>query len=58
MTRRALPTPFCILQSAGGEQGDPLMPGLFAVGIHQALRAVHPSLQPGEDLFDFVCISG
>ena len=30
------------------------MPGLFAVGIHQALRAAHSSLQPCEDLFAFL----
>ena len=43
-----------VLQSEGGEQGDPLMPGLFAVGIHQALRAAHASFQPGEDLLAFL----
>ena len=42
-----------VLQSEG-EQGDPLMPGLFAVGIHQALRAAHSSFEPGEDLFAFL----
>ena len=43
-----------VLQSGGGEQGDPLMPGLVSVGIHQALRAAHPSFQPGEDLLAFL----
>ena len=49
-----------VLQSEGGEQGDLLMPGLFAFGFHQALRVAHASFQPGEDLFAFLddtCIS-
>ena len=36
-----------ILQGEGGEQGDPLMPMLYAVGQHQALRSVQPRLGPG-----------
>ena len=43
-----------VLQAEGGEQGDPLMPGLFAVGIHRALRAAHSALSLGEDLFAFL----
>ena len=43
-----------VLQAEGGEQGDPLMPGLFAVGIHRALRAAHSTLRPGEGPFAFL----
>ena len=32
-----------IQQGEGGEQGDPLMPALFAMGRHQALQAVQES---------------
>ena len=39
-----------IVQGEGGEQGDPLMPLLFALGIHEALRDVSARLRPGEDL--------
>ena len=34
-----------IQQGEGGEQGDPLMPALFALGQHQALVAVQETLQ-------------
>ena len=40
-------------QGEGGEQGDALMPGLFALGQHQALVAVHDQLTPQERLFAF-----
>ena len=30
-----------ISQGEGGEQGDPLMPLLFALGQHRALEAIH-----------------
>ena len=43
-----------VVQSEGGEQGDPLMPGLSAVGIHRALQAAHTTLRPGEDLYAFL----
>ena len=43
-----------IRQAEGGEQGDPLMPLLFALGIHDALREVAERLQPGEDLAAFL----
>ena len=29
-----------ILQGEGGEQGDPLMPALFALGQHEAPEAI------------------
>ena len=40
-----------IRQGEGGEQGDPLMPALFALGQHQALEAI---LQPSDILMVFV----
>ena len=42
-----------VQQGEGGEQGDPLMPALFAMGQHQALQAVQESLQPTEDVDGF-----
>ena len=41
-------------QGEGGEQGDALMPALFALGQHQALVAVHDQLTPHERLFVFL----
>ncbi len=43
-----------IHQGEGGEQGDPLMPLLFSLGIHDALVEVAASLLPGEDLVAFL----
>ena len=43
-----------IPQGEGGEQGDPLMPALFALGLHQALLAVQANLLPSERLLAFV----
>ena len=40
-------------QGEGGEQGDPLMPGLFALAQHPALQATQAMLLPGEVLFAF-----
>ena len=40
-----------IEQDEGGEQGDPLMPGLFALGQHLALEAAQAQLLPEEALF-------
>ena len=37
-----------INQAEGGEQGDPLMPALFSLALHQALHHFHEDLQPGE----------
>ena len=46
-----------VLQAEGGEQGDPLMPGLFAVAIHPALVALvatQTALRGGERLYAFL----
>ena len=43
-----------IPQGEGGEQGDPLMPALFALGQHQVLEAIQESLQPSETLMAFL----
>jgi hypothetical protein len=43
-----------VTQAEGGEQGDPLMPALYALGQHPALEAVRPQLLPGEPLFAFL----
>ena len=43
-----------ILQGDGGEQGDPLMPLLFALGIHGALAEVSRRLLPSERLCAFL----
>ena len=42
------------LQGEGREQGDPLMPALFALGLHVALVAVQAGLLPSERLFAFL----
>ena len=41
-------------QGEGGEQGDPLMPMLFSLGQHNALRAVQVRLQEGELIFPYL----
>ena len=43
-----------IQQAEGGEQGDPLMPGLFALGQHPALEAIRRELRADETLFAFL----
>ena len=43
-----------VTQAEGGEQGDPLMPALFALGQRSALQAVQEQLRPGEHLFAFL----
>ena len=43
-----------IPQGEGGEQGDPLMSALFALGQHQALEAIQESLQSSETLMAFL----
>ena len=43
-----------IRQAEGGEQGDPLMPLLFSLGIHDSLVEVHRNMQPGEHLLAFL----
>ena len=46
--------PHEISQGEGGEQGDPLMPALYALGQHAALAHVDASLHEGEMLFAFL----
>ena len=41
-------------QGEGGEQGDPLMPALYALAQHPALVAVQDQLLDGEALFAFL----
>ena len=41
-------------QHEGGEQGDPLMPLLFSLAIHNALAEVKEQLLDGEFLFAFL----
>jgi hypothetical protein len=43
-----------ILQGEGGQQGDPLMPLLFALGLHEALATVSAQLRPGEEICAFL----
>ena len=43
-----------IWQHEGGEQGDPLMPLLFSLAMHNALLEVKSQLQDGEFLFAFL----
>ena len=43
-----------ITQAEGGEQGDPLMPALFALGQRPALREVQRHLAPNEYLMAFL----
>ena len=42
-----------IHQAEGGEQGDPLMPLLFCLAIHDALANVQSRLRPGEHISPF-----
>ena len=49
-----------IPQGEGGEQGDPLMPLLFSLGMHPALVAAQRRLRPSERIFAFlddVCVA-
>ena len=46
--------PHSILQAEGGEQGDPLMPALFALGVAPALRAMQTDLLPSESVRAFL----
>ena len=43
-----------IPQGEGGEQGDPLMPLLFSLGMHPALVAAQRRLRPSERIFAFL----
>ena len=43
-----------IAQGEGGEPGDPLMPRLFALGLHPALRAAQGRMRVGERIFAYL----
>ena len=43
-----------IEQGEGGEQGDALMPALYALAQHRALVVAQAQLQPGERVFAFL----
>ena len=43
-----------IKQGEAGEQGDPLMPALFALGLHDTLVKVKEQMQEGEHLFAYL----
>ena len=43
-----------IAQGEGGEQGDPFMPLLFALGLHGALSAVQDRFRADEKVFAFL----
>ena len=43
-----------IHQGEGGEQGDAMMPLLYSLGQHSALKLVESGLQDGESLFAFL----
>ena len=43
-----------VQQGEGGEQGDPLMPSLFALGQHQALLETRARLHPSNALYAFL----
>ena len=42
-----------VQQGEGGEQGDPLMPSMFALGQHQALLETRARLHPSNALYAF-----
>ena len=46
--------PHEICQGEGSEQGDPLMPALFALGQHSALLQINATLREGEMLFAYL----
>ena len=43
-----------IQQAEGGEQGDPLMPALFCLGIHDALHNVSANLRADEHVLAYL----
>ena len=43
-----------IPQGEGGEQGDPLMPLLFSLGLHKSLTSVSDKLLASEKIFAFL----
>ena len=52
--RDAMGEEHLIEQGEGGEQGDPLMPALYALAQHDALEAAAGRLEKGERLFAFL----
>ena len=45
-----------VTQAEGGEQGDPLMPALYALGQHRALEQAAASLHAEDLLLESGCI--
>ena len=43
-----------VWQHEGGEQGDPLMPLLLCLAVHNALADIQEQLRPGEHVFAFL----
>ena len=43
-----------IAQGEGGEQGDPLMPALFSLGLNAALRRIQQNLGNGEMIYAYL----
>ena len=43
-----------VTQAEGGEQGGPLMPGLFSLALARVLRSLQEELRPGEAIFAFL----
>ena len=43
-----------VAQGEGGEQGDPLMPCLFAAALHPALTAIQQAMAPGDGCLAFL----
>ena len=43
-----------IWQHEGGEQGDPSLPLLFCLAVHNSLTAIQDQLRPGEYVFAFL----
>merc|ERR1711966_578252 len=41
-------------QGDGGEQGDALMPGLFCLALHPALRYIRDDLPPGAEIVAYL----
>ena len=46
--------PHSVLQAKGSEQGDPLLPALFALGVTAALRAMQADLLPNKSARAFL----
>ena len=49
-------TPHDFLQGEGGEQGNPLMPALCALGQHAVLTEVQATLRDGKMLFAYLVL--